>query len=105
MNISKQNVHLFLEKVKEDAALQEEVKQLYEQTEHEMRKELIQLGQELGFHFNEEDLRQLEREREKITEDDLLDDDELEFVSGGLNMFGGRRLPLESNLLGQIRKC
>lgn len=81
--MSKENVQLFFEKVKEDEELQKVVNQLFETSEREIRMGFIQLGSDLGYFFSEADLVAFQRDNIIVEREGQLNDNQLERIAGG----------------------
>ena len=81
--MSRENVKLFFQKVREDAELQEQLRCLYARIYEYMQKNLVNLGVRLGYDFSLEDLEQLMQETAAtLQKKGELDDAELEAVAG-----------------------
>ena len=82
--MSKENIALFYEKVKDDQGLQEIIKGLAGKSQEEVIGAVVKLGGENGFHFTAEDLKAYAEEKAaEHNQSGELDDSQLEAVAGG----------------------
>lgn len=82
--MSLENVRLFYEKAKHDEKLHGEYTRVMEKEQEKLPDSLIQLAEEFGFRFNEQDLNAFAEEvLEELIEKGELSDEEMEAASGG----------------------
>lgn len=82
--MSVEDAKLFYQKVNESGKLQEKVKNIIDQERKLLNENIVTLGKQSGFDFNEKNLEQLSLEfLHRMGEEGSLSDSSLETVTGG----------------------